>query len=497
MNTENIISNTSYLILNQIAIAVFGYVFWMSLGKLLEPDALGKFSIIINTSFLITSITVLGFVFSSIKLISSYITKKRFSYASGTMGWIFKTSMALTIFLTIIVMMFLLIFNNYDISIIIGIFIYTILSSCYLLSDGYLISIQKLKKLFITTTISYFFKIFMSIFLIIIGFDYFGPVVGFSISIIILLILRKDNFLSFTGKFNKKDILKYGRSGAILNIALMLMNSVGVVVLALFSTAYSIGIFTFAYMISQAVKMYSQAVSISILPTASIHNTLEKKHNIIILCEKAIKYSLVLLLPLMVILILFSNDVILLLSSPKYLDSVLPFKLLLFGSFLIGISMIISSILYSSGFSRDSRTFVSIGSIIYVTLSLFFVLFTSVEDQVGVSYAYTISSLFMVMMGFYYLWKNMRIIPRIGDIIKVLFSSMLPATIFFISTDHFIIGREIALLILFAIYFILYLLLLRLTSFFDVHDMKFFLKIERKYPKIISPIIKFLIKIIR
>ena len=478
---RKVISNTGYLFLDSAVITILGYLFWVILGKMLVPESMGAYSTIMNISLLITSFTAAGFARTGIKLISEYSTKNQKKHVSGFIRWSFKWSTVLNVIvgvLLVVYMFFIPFFNYLTVPIVTGIILYIAVNIYYILTSNYLVGLQNIKLLFKTNLISYILKVILAIVFIYFGFDYYGALGAFLVSAVIAVLLRVKKIPFSPGKIDKDRLKKYWKSSTILDMSMLAMNSANVFILSLFTDFYSVGIFTFAFMFSAAIRMIPTAIATSILPTGSSQIALNKFHNLKMIISRAIKYSFVILLPIITFLYIFSEKLIILFSSTSYIESAFTMQILLLGAIFIGFSIIISFALYSIGNLKDSRNILLLGAVINILMTLWL---AKEYSFIGAATSFSVSSFIMFLLSWYYLKNKLKINFPCGQFTKVFFSAVLCGLIVF-----FLFGyapRTVYIPLFAIVYFGVYSIMIRMFSIFDKRDKEFVLELEDKVPK--------------
>jgi O-antigen/teichoic acid export membrane protein len=480
--TRKVISNTFYLFLDSAVVAGFGYLFWIILGKMLSPGELGSYSTIMNISLLITAFTAAGFARAGIKLISEYVAKNKKEYVSGFIWWATKMSTIvnfIVIFLLVGYILILPMVNYLNVYMVVGIILYIFFNTYYVLTSNYLVGLQKMKTLFNTNLVSYGVKVLSVIVFISLGWSYFGALGAFILSAIVAVVFRIKSIPFASGKIDFGRNIKYLKSAMVLDTSMVVLNSVNVFILSILTDMYSVGIFTFAFMFSAAIRLIPTAISTSIMSIGFSHFDIKK---IKLIVARAIKYSFIIILPIISFLFVFSEKIIIILSNTSYLESVVVMQILLFGSVFIGVSMIISFALYSIGKIKSSRNILFIGAVVNVLLTI---LMVKEYTFIGAAVSFTIASIIMSLLAFYYLKKHIKLKFQFREVFKISIASILPAiVVFFVSNGNYIgFSRAMFLPVYLIVYAIMYLLIIKLFSVMDLRDKEFILVVEDKVPK--------------
>jgi O-antigen/teichoic acid export membrane protein len=188
-----LISNTVYLFLDWLILSLFSFIFWMVLGKTLNPSDVGIVSTSINLTIFISGFSTLGITTALNKLIPE-VEKKQ-----GLKGVysLFRLSFKPLLISFITTSLILLLFSN-QISSFVKIPYYvflicifsTVIAPTYDILGSVLYGLQKMRKFFITDFILIFLRVLFAILLIFLGLSFNGPIIAFFLSYFFVLFLR-------------------------------------------------------------------------------------------------------------------------------------------------------------------------------------------------------------------------------------------------------------------------------------------------------------------
>ncbi len=403
------LSNTFYLANDWLAIMILGYIFWIMLAKLMPAEGVGLFSTISNIAIFLTIFTTFGFNNSAAKLIPQYLEKKKHEYASGIVRFIFEKTFLFSIIVSGILLVFLEIFlPNY-----IGFFgalaviLYLVPNSLYTVSQGCLLGFQGMKKIFLTDALSYFLKIILSAALIYAGFSYFGPVIAFAASTAIALAWRISSMNLKKQKVNEKEIWEHSAPAMVGNIGVLLFFQSTIIIMGIFRSFADVGIFTIAFMLTTPVRAIFQSVSGSLMPMVSGKWTADSKNNNIEnLANQAMRYSLFLIMPVLLVIFFFTPEILLAFTKAEYLAGAVSMQIISLASILFGLSYILFTVLYSIGDVKRNRDINLIGGFSNTALSI---LLIPTFGMLGASVSYLLASAILLALSVMWYGKHFKI----------------------------------------------------------------------------------------
>ncbi|MCD6476698.1 MAG: oligosaccharide flippase family protein [Candidatus Aenigmarchaeota archaeon] len=430
MNTnKKLVTNTIYLLLSWIVIASFSFLYWLVAGKLLLPEQYGIISTAVNLGVLLGGITMLGLGVSVNKLIPEYLEKKQYKELSATVRFALKTiSISNIIFALVIFILSPFLAQILKIPSTV-IYIIPIIMTLSAFSNFYGLALrgfQKMKKIAITESIGQFIKFSLSAILIIIGMSYFGPLIGISIGIFITFLLRfkSISLSSITKKINQKYIIfEYALPAFITTLSWILFINGQYVILTAIKTPEITGIFTIAMLLTMPIIVVPKTMSQALFPIISQLNIgRNKKKRQSYLIRMVFRYGLLISLPLMVFVVLFSKQMILIFSRPEYLSASNLFPILAIGSVIYGCGQIFLSSIYAIGKPKIQRNIVILGSVVFLCLSA---PLTYLFSATGMCFTYTIAVSVISILSFFYIRKFLQISLAWKSIGKIIFATFI------------------------------------------------------------------------
>ena len=495
-STKQLFSNSFYLISRWLIMISSSLIFWIILGKLLDPEQYGIIATSMNFISILSGIVVLGFPQALIKLISEdeKNIKKYFSYSLKIILLInFVVILTLLTFGDFVTSTFK--FNFYVLLIVIaGIFFQSMASIFTSIGMG----LQKMKKLFTSDVVSQFLRILISIVLIFSipfffnpNFKYFGPLMGIVVYFLLVFVLRFDFNALRTGniKVDKKQLAKYTFPAFLTSISWLIFSSTQYVILTAFKNPEITGKFSVAMLLVTPVPDMIKTVSSSLFPIISKlskKKNSKKSNNLLAL---SFKYSLFIAIPFILLLISFSKVGVLIFASEKFLEATKFLPILAIGAVFLGIASLFIDCLYASCYPETSTKITFLLSILFLTFSLILTYFYS---ALGISYAYLISSIISFFVSFVFVKKYLNFKIPVKSTLKIIISSLIVFVFLYVLSP---ITHDIFFAFLLLIpSLIIYLFSLYFLNFYSGEDLTIINFISEKSPSFLKNILNSMTK---
>jgi O-antigen/teichoic acid export membrane protein len=466
-------------------------LFWIIIGKLLDPEQYGIISTSMNFISVLSGIVMLGFPQTLIKLISEdeKNIKKYFLY-----------SLKITLLVNVVVILILLFFSNvvtttlkFDFYVLLivlaGIFFQSMSSIFTSIGMG----LQRMKKLFTSDVISQFIRIILSIVLIFsIPFffnpssKYFGPLIGIVVYFFLIFVLRFDFNALKTGniKVDKKQLAKYSFPAFLTSISWLIFSSTQYIILTAFKNPEITGKFSVAMLLVTPVPDMIRTVSSSLFPIISKLSKKKDSKKSNNLLSLSFKYSLFIAIPFILLMISFSKAGVLIFSSEKFIEATNFLPILAIGAVFLGVASLFIDCLYASCYPETSTKIAFLLSILFLTFSL---ILTYLYSALGISYAYLISSIISFLVSFVFVRKYLKFKIPVKPILKIIVSSLIMfAFLYLISPIAHDIYFVFLLLVPSAI---IYLFSLYFLNFYSREDLTIIKFISEKSPSFIRNIL--------
>jgi stage V sporulation protein B len=483
-SSKKLISNTAYLSLDWFIVSLIGFLYWLIAGKTLLPEEYGVVSTVVNFATFLSTISLLGISTALWKLISEYEAKKE----SGKIKSLIKFSYQIVLITNILILSLLLLFNEFISSILkipvnASLLIPFAMISLTLssISGSITYGFQNMKLFFSTDFLGVLLKDVIVVMLILLGFRYLGPIIGFIACYFLIFMLRysKTKLRGRDSKIDKREILlEYALPAFISSLAWTIFSNGQYALLSIIKDTRVTGIYTVALIITIPIVALPNTLSSALLPIVSSlsanHQAKKQQKRLI---ELVLRYSFFFSLPIALFLIIFSKQVIVIFSSEKYLEASNLFPILAMASIIYGIGSVFLSNLYAIGKTKLNR------NIVLLTVFTFLILvypLTKIYSALGMAISYFASILVLSIASYFYIRRFLNVkIPK-KDFAKILISSLI-SFVFLYYTTKITSGLLInfALLIIAGI---LYLSLLLLLKFYKKEDVRILEFIASKMP---------------
>jgi O-antigen/teichoic acid export membrane protein len=472
---EKLVSNATYLFLNWFSLNLLSLIYWILAAKILIPGEYGIVSTSFNLASLLGGITLLGLNTAMQKLIPEYSAKNKKSHISQ----LIKNSLKLIFLANLTAILFLVVLSpfiqqflkfSFDVIIISLIFTSVITFSSFFSSVVY--GSQKMKKYFIGNFLGRLTKVLIAIPLIYLGFSYFGALIGMLAGILIsgiTFFLTSLAFINFrsSARINFEKIFKaYAMPAFVTFVAWALFSNSQYILLTLIKNPEITGIFTLAMVLTSVITSFPRILNSALFPIISYLSAFKERVKQAHLTNLVIRYSIFLSLPLAFLFIIFSKQVILIVSTEKYLQASSLFPILTLASIIFGIGNIFLSNLYAIGKTKINRNIVLLTSSSFL---IFTIPLTFHFSSFGLSIAYLFSTTILFIPSYFYTKKYIPVKLPLKDLLKCLISAMISFSFLYLGVKLTtgIIGYILALIACF-----LYLLILLPLKFFTLEDVE-------------------------
>jgi O-antigen/teichoic acid export membrane protein len=374
---KKIVSNVFYYFLDVFTLTVLGYIFWILIGRLLTREEYGILFTIISFSTILTLITTLGFQEALPKFIPELLKKGKKGGVRSMVKFSIKTIIITSLIISFLIFYFsefvaLSLYNSEALifplklsSVLV--FAFTISATLKSILQGF----QKFKIMFVTDTFSGVIKILSALILVLIGFKVLGGVfawVLFYLSTLTLYFFFIHRIkLGKKNGFNKRVFLKFCSLSFFSSISNYFVMQGGIIILSFLSSFESVGLLSVAYLFGMLTLFVPSIISGAIFPSFS-ELLVRGKKKVERLLTISVKIIVILVLPFVIFLSVFSKFFIELFFSSKFLEASFLFPSYLFAFFLMGISSLFLLLLYSAYKPRTRLLILSLGMLLNILL---------------------------------------------------------------------------------------------------------------------------------
>ena len=381
MKKQNVTHGTIYLMIAQAAFIASGYAIHIGLARLLGPSEYGIYAVVISLMTMVNLILTTGIP----QAVSKYV-----AHDDGGAEEIKKTAlkMQLVFSLAIFSVYFLLagrialLLNDVSLTpflrassfIVPGYAVYSILV-------GYLNGMREYKKQAITAVSYSIFKTTFILAMVLVGYAVMGAVVGFvfapiaGLAVAIYFTRRGkigkqspiltnskvppiheivEDTLNRTLSITVKHIMDFAVPIALFSVATNLIMSIDLFFVKAYLTNYETGIYSAASMIARVPFFLIGGLYGALFPAISnstASNNIEKTRKYI---SQSLKYSLMAMVPAVLIISYFSDELITLVYSGEYAGGAEVLSILIFALGFYSLFFLFTTILNGSGRPKDS-----------------------------------------------------------------------------------------------------------------------------------------------
>ncbi|MFQ6119763.1 MAG: oligosaccharide flippase family protein [Methanosarcinales archaeon] len=481
---EKLISNTFYLFLDWVTIAFFSFIFWSVTAKFLnDRDLVGIVSTSINFTILVYGFSTLGMI-SALKKLVPEIRKTK-----GKKGLYSLAKISIKPVLVSLLIISLILFSfSSQLSVLVNIptyaFILTTLSIISIFIFDFFGSIiyglQNMKLLLLTDAAQIILRIILTIFLILIGLSYLGPLTAFLLAYFLISIFRfNPNYIKSRQKLiSYKKLFSYAIPALIALFSTSIILNGQYIILSSLQSIEDTGIFTIAFTLSSMIAMLSHVLASALFPiisSLSVERKTKRRQGYLI--GIILRYSLFLIIPLSALLMIFSKHIILIYSAPRFLLATSYLPILIPASILYGLGTIFLVHIYAIGKPKLQRDIMILSALCFLIISP---LLTNYFSVLGISLSFFLIMSLRFSLGLKYIRKYLKIELFLKDNFKIFLSSF---TIAFISLLFRSFISNIFILILFLIPISLaYFFLLFIFKFYRIEDIKILIYFGKRIP---------------
>jgi O-antigen/teichoic acid export membrane protein len=397
--------NTFFNILQQIFSSVFKVLITIILARKLGPENQGLFTMSMLPTSLFLILLTGGISFGTV----FYLGRKKYSLREAMVGNLFFSFFfsLFALFFSFLVIFFWgeKIFpgvpkNFFYLSFLI------IFPSCFLdYFSGILLALKKIKDFALLSFFLDFFRFLFVFFLIfLLSFKVKAAILAefFALlfSIILLIYLLREEFKEISLKFPKdylKDVFFYGVKSHLSAIFAFLQYRVDHLFINFFLNPLAVGFYAISTRVAEGFWLFSYALITVFFPTiVSQKDSFKNKFTPLVL-----RQSIILFFFFCFILYFLSPLVIEIFFSRNYLPSILPLRILLFGTFFISLWRILSQDIFARGFPMLNVKISFFAFCLNVFLNLILIpLYGLVGAAISSSFSYCFMFFFAL---FYYL----------------------------------------------------------------------------------------------
>lgn len=358
----------------------------------------------------------------------------------------------------------------------------------------------------ITTNIQAFAKTILQIVLVLLGFTITGAVVGHVLSyvvagiagiVIIYFLLGKQKEVSDSTSFseNIKTLLHYGAPVYVSALLTGFIPLIKNVVLAIYTSDLSIGQYRAAVNFGTLLTVLSIPITTAMLPAFSKLTSSTRK-NIANFFKLSNKYTAMLVVPIAVLLIIFSKELIYIIYGPSFEDASLFLSVYCLQYFLVGFGYLTLASFYNG--LGETKITMRVTLITFVLLFSLAPFLTPAYGVIGLIVAFLIASTVGQLYSCYYAKKNFSIKFDIHGLVKIYLLSILSSIIPIIISNFLHMSLFISFIIGALVYLFIYITfmpIIKIITIDELNQVYAIIKRIRFLSLFATPIIKYQKKI--
>lgn len=491
-----ILASSAYFVLFSIILSkILGYVYRLVVARQFGAEAYGLFSLAIMVVGISASLASLGLGEGLARFIPIYRGTNKINEAR----FIFKKTLKITVFLSIILAILLYGYSNFiattffkdpNLSDFLRIFS---LSIPFAVSGGVFLAAlrayEKVREYSLTlNVVQTASRVLAILFLIYLGLQSSSISYSYLISIIIVFLVSyyycKSRIPEILSKSKINNNKKKEITSSLLSYSLPLLIT-GIV----YSLFFWVDSFTIAYLKSATeVGIYNSAVTIALLllvipeifmqlffPLISKENAKGNKKLISELSKQVTKWIFLINLPLLTLFILFPREGINILFGQEFISAANSLRILSIGVIAYSISLVSYNLVNMSGKSRKTLLYMAIATVVNFVLNFLFIPMQKIwfiENSSGINGAALATTLSMFLVSFMFIgeaYKTISVLPfrrKMG----VTFIAWIVSSIALLIIKNYVSLNILSMIILALIFILIYSAMIMLFNVFDKYD---------------------------
>ncbi|MFH1642894.1 MAG: flippase [Nanoarchaeota archaeon] len=468
---------TAFMMGAEFAVILSAYVIHITMARYLGPELYGVFGVLMSLYLINKSFLGTGFP----RAVSKYLAESKKNAVK-----LFKISINLQLIFSLVFALFYIVFAKSiatilkDLSlakyiILLGVIVVP-LSFFSLYVNGYMNGLRLFKKQAVVKIISAVVRVGFTILFLMIGLKIFGVLLAYLISIVIgcfmvyRIVSRQKNFKKTKESFSSKKLLKFAIPVTISALAFTLIRNINVLFIkSLTGEDLLAGLYTSASTLSNIPYMVFAALPATLMPSISMSIAaknvgLTKKY-----ISKSLRYLLLLSMPVVVIMIATSKELITLFYTATYVSAAPVLNILVINSILLSIFITLVSIITGSGKPKIEMVIILLFAVLLLVLNYFFV---PIMGIVGAALASLVSTGLVLCVSIIYVYKKFKVLTSFKSLLRITLASIV---VFIISYYWHYDG--ILLLFSYLAFIIIYFLLLFITGEINKEDINLFRKV--------------------
>ena len=254
----------------------------------------------------------------------------------------------------------------------------------------------------------------------------FNMIAGF-----FLVYFFSKKYISFSLKFDLvywKKFIKESYPLGIAAIISFIYFKIDTILLSILKTGAEVGIYNVAYKVIENITFFPAMIVGLVFPIIS-KNIFSNKERFWDISNKTFKVFWLFVVPLIIGIMFFSDEIVKLVGGKDFLDSSIVLKILVFSLGCIFFSNLFNVVLISGNKQKKLMSIMIIAAIFNVVANLIFIPFFSYMASALIS---VITEFFVVATTLYIMIKDLNYFPKVENFWRIFFSGMVMVLYFFI-----------------------------------------------------------------
>jgi len=380
-----IVRGAAYIFIFSILGSVFSYLARIFLARNLTIEEFGLFFAVFSLFGFLELFKSLGLGNAMTKYLSEFSAKKEFDKAKTVVFFSVLIQLALAFVIAIVLISFSNVLSKYYFKNDAALPIIVVLSIWFFVSGfqgGVFQTFYGLKHFFLYSIRNFLRHLFYFIFLIMflsLGFKVLSPAYSWLISSILItliffpILLRKFNFFKYKLVAKKKlvkKIIMFGLPVTLTMIGGKVIGNIDTLMLTYFRSLGEVGIYNVILPTSLLLLIFGSSLGTVIFPIGSELWAKNEKKKLINGLKIMHKYAFLIVVPLGITLIFFSELFLRFLFGREYVVGVLAFQIIIIGTIFFIIGQINNAVISGIGMPAKVTKIILIAALINVIINL-------------------------------------------------------------------------------------------------------------------------------
>ena len=425
---DKLISNSLFLTLFSVSDALLFMVFWLILGKTLEPASYGIVALSLQIVSFVSSVAIVGMAYTANKLIPEYLKTGR---KDEMQGLIYVSLAAAAMAAIVVSLGFLLVFVlapgviKLDSQAMLITAVASVIVTLSVIAMNKQIGFQNMKRIFIVSIIGDSVLVAAVVASVYFGLGYIGPIIAYLIASSLVLALRlQKKFFSLSKKpvVDSHTILRYAVPSCVVCLLAVLASNTQYIILSALKTPEVIGLFAVAMKIGFVLSV-PPIVSRGLFPIISeLSVDAKTKPRQARLISLTFRYEALMLLVMTALLLVFGRQLILFFASPEYMQAIEVLPILVIANMFASFSDHFTTSLYAIGEPKKYRNANLVSTAAYLVLS---VALTYYFSAVGLAVAFLVYNAMLFFISLAYTRASIPFRFPTVDIAKIVVATAL------------------------------------------------------------------------